>query len=230
MATVLRVPRPLADGVGQRAGHRPGAQGAKAAARPAAWPWTSSAAGRARARSSRAASIENAIAAVAATGGSTNAVLHLLAIAHEAGVALDLDDFDRISARVPVLADLKPSGRFVATDLYRAGGTRLVARRLVEGGLRRRRRADRHGPDARRGGGRRGRGAGAGGRAPRRPAVPAARRPRDPHGQPRARRRGRQDRRPLLARAPRPGARVRQRGGGLRRRAARRDRRRATSW
>ncbi len=78
--------------------------------------------------------IENAITAVAATGGSTNAVLHLLAIAKEAGVPLDIDDFDRISARVPLLADLKPGGRFVATDLYRAGGIPLVARRLVEGG------------------------------------------------------------------------------------------------
>ena len=76
----------------------------------------------------------NAIAAVAATGGSTNAVLHLLAIAREAGVALDIDDFDRISARVPLLADLKPGGQFVATDLHRAGGIPLVARRLLEGG------------------------------------------------------------------------------------------------
>ena len=56
------------------------------------------------------------------TGGSTNAVLHLLAIAREAGVELDIDDFDRISERTPLLADLKPGGRFVATDLYRAGG------------------------------------------------------------------------------------------------------------
>jgi len=79
--------------------------------------------------------IENAIASVAATGGSTNAVLHLLAIAREAGVELDLDLFDRISARVPLLADLKPGGRFVATDLYRAGGTRLVAQRLHEAGI-----------------------------------------------------------------------------------------------
>jgi dihydroxy-acid dehydratase len=75
---------------------------------------------------------ENAIAAVAVTGGSTNSVLHLLAIAREAGVSLDLDTFDRISASVPLLADLKPGGRFVATDLYRAGGTALVARRLLE--------------------------------------------------------------------------------------------------
>jgi dihydroxy-acid dehydratase len=76
--------------------------------------------------------IENAIAAVAATGGSTNAVLHLKAIAHEAGVELALADFDRISAGVPLLADLKPSGRFVATDLHAAGGSPLVAKRLLE--------------------------------------------------------------------------------------------------
>ena len=77
---------------------------------------------------------DNAIASVATTGGSTNAVLHLMAIAHEAGVELALNDFDRISAKVPLLADLKPSGRFVATDLYAAGGTALVAKRLIEAG------------------------------------------------------------------------------------------------
>ena len=81
------------------------------------------------------ASIGNAIAGVAATGGSTNAVLHLLAIAREAGVPLSIDDFDRISSRTPILADLKPGGRFVATDLYAAGGTPLVARRMLEAGL-----------------------------------------------------------------------------------------------
>lgn len=79
-------------------------------------------------------SIENAITSVAATGGSTNAVLHFLAIAHEAGVELDIDDFDQISANTPLLADLKPGGRFVANDLYQAGGIQLVAQRLVEGG------------------------------------------------------------------------------------------------
>jgi dihydroxy-acid dehydratase len=78
---------------------------------------------------------ENAIASVAATGGSTNAVLHLLAIAFEAGVGLSLGDFDRVSERVPLLADLKPGGRFVATDLYKAGGTGLVAKRLHDAGL-----------------------------------------------------------------------------------------------
>ncbi len=81
------------------------------------------------------ASLENAIASVAATGGSTNAVLHLLALAHEADVPLDIDDFDRISARTPLIADLKPGGRFVATDLYRAGGISLVVKRLVDAGL-----------------------------------------------------------------------------------------------
>ena len=80
-------------------------------------------------------SIENAIAGVAATGGSTNAVLHLLAIASEARLPLAIDDFDRISSRVPILADLKPGGRFVATDLYAAGGTALVAKRLLEAGI-----------------------------------------------------------------------------------------------
>ena len=81
------------------------------------------------------AAIENAIAGVAATGGSTNSVLHLLAIANEAKLALSIDDFDRISSKVPIIADLKPGGRFVATDLYAAGGTALVAKRLVEAGL-----------------------------------------------------------------------------------------------
>ena len=80
-------------------------------------------------------SIENAIAAVAATGGSTNGVLHLLAVAYEAGIDLELEDFDRISARTPLLADLKPGGRFVAKDLYEAGGVALVTRRLADAGV-----------------------------------------------------------------------------------------------
>jgi dihydroxy-acid dehydratase len=78
--------------------------------------------------------LENAIASVAATGGSTNAVLHLIAIAREAGLELELADFDRISSRTALMVDLKPSGRFVATDLHNAGGSRLVAQRLIEGG------------------------------------------------------------------------------------------------
>jgi dihydroxy-acid dehydratase len=81
------------------------------------------------------AAIENAIAAVAATGGSTNAVLHLLAIARELGISLSIDDFDRISSATPILADLKPGGRYFATDLYAAGGTPLVAKRMLEAGL-----------------------------------------------------------------------------------------------
>ena len=76
---------------------------------------------------------ENAIAGVAATGGSTNAVLHLLALAQEAGVPLTLDDFDKISARTPLLADLKPGGRYVAIDVHRAGGIPLIAKKLLEG-------------------------------------------------------------------------------------------------
>jgi dihydroxy-acid dehydratase len=76
---------------------------------------------------------ENAIASVAASGGSTNAVLHLLAIAREAGVQLDIDDFQTVSERTPLLADLKPSGRFVAADMHRAGGIRLLARKLLRG-------------------------------------------------------------------------------------------------
>ncbi len=79
--------------------------------------------------------LENAIASVAMSGGSTNAVLHFLAIAHEARVELEIDDFDRISERTPLLADLKPGGRFVALDLYRAGGVALVAKRLLDAGL-----------------------------------------------------------------------------------------------
>ena len=79
--------------------------------------------------------LENAIAAVASTGGSTNAVLHLLAVAHEIGVALDIDDFDAVNQRIPLIADLKPGGRFMAADLYQAGGTRLVAKRLLEASL-----------------------------------------------------------------------------------------------
>ena len=77
---------------------------------------------------------ENAIACIAATGGSTNGVLHLLALAREIGVPLVIDDFDTISARTPLLADLKPGGRYVAADMERAGGTRLLARRLIEAG------------------------------------------------------------------------------------------------
>ncbi|HEY0794184.1 MAG TPA: dihydroxy-acid dehydratase, partial [Acidisarcina sp.] len=80
-------------------------------------------------------SIENAIASVAASGGSTNAVLHFLAIAHEMGIELSMDDFDHISSRTPLLCDLKPGGKYVASDYQAAGGSRLLAQRLVTAGL-----------------------------------------------------------------------------------------------
>jgi dihydroxy-acid dehydratase len=76
---------------------------------------------------------DNAIASVAASGGSTNSVLHLLAIAREAGVPLEIDDFQKVSERTPLLCDLKPFGRFVAADMHRAGGIRLLANRLLRG-------------------------------------------------------------------------------------------------
>jgi dihydroxy-acid dehydratase len=78
---------------------------------------------------------ENAIASVAATGGSTNAVLHLLAMAREAGVPLTIEDFDAISSRTPIIADLKPGGRYVAVDVHRAGGIPLIAKNLLAAGL-----------------------------------------------------------------------------------------------
>src|SRR5436309_7220497 len=81
------------------------------------------------------AAFDNEIAGVAASGGSTNAVLHLLALAREVDVPLTIDDFDRVSRRTPLWADLKPGGRFTAVDLGRAGGTGVVAKRLVAAGL-----------------------------------------------------------------------------------------------
>jgi dihydroxy-acid dehydratase len=80
-------------------------------------------------------SLENAIATVCASGGSTNGVLHLLAVAREMGIELDIDDFERISRKTPLLADLKPGGRFVATDLYAAGGVPLILKRLLDAGI-----------------------------------------------------------------------------------------------
>ena len=97
-------------------------------------------------------SLENAIACVCASGGSTNGVLHLLAVAREAGVDLSIDDFEEISRRTPLLADLKPGGRFVATDLYRAGGVPLVLNRLSEAGPAAPRRDHGERPHDRRGG------------------------------------------------------------------------------
>ncbi len=82
-----------------------------------------------------AESIENAVATVCASGGSTNGVLHLLAVAREAGVKMDIDDFERISRNTPLVADLKPGGRFVATDLYEAGGVGVITKRLADAGV-----------------------------------------------------------------------------------------------
>jgi dihydroxy-acid dehydratase len=82
-----------------------------------------------------AESIENAVATVCASGGSTNGVLHLLAVAREAGVEMDIDDFERISRQTPLVADLKPGGRFVATDLYKAGGVGVIVKRLADAGV-----------------------------------------------------------------------------------------------
>jgi dihydroxy-acid dehydratase len=79
-------------------------------------------------------SLENAIACVCASGGSTNAVLHLIALAHELGIDLTMADFERISRATPLYADLKPGGRFVATDLYAAGGVPVILKRLADSG------------------------------------------------------------------------------------------------
>ena len=159
-------------------------------------------------------SIENAIASVAATGGSTNAVLHLLAIANEAGVALDIDDFDRVSTRTPLIADLKPGGRFVANDLHRAGGVPLVIQRLADAGLLHKDAITISGRTHWRA---RPRGLGDGwpaGRASGGQPAQADRRPGDPEGQPRAGRRGGQGGRLRRQAVRRSGARVRRRGSG----------------
>ena len=102
------------------------------------------------ARSSPRASLENAIASVAATGGSTNGVLHLLAIAHEFGIPLDIDEFGAIADRTPIVADMKPGGRYAASDLYDAGGVALVMRELLKRDLLHGDGADRRRPDDRR--------------------------------------------------------------------------------
>ena len=160
------------------------------------------------------------------TGGSTNAVLHLLAVASEAGVELSIDDFDRIAWQTPLLADLKPFGRYVAPDLWRAGGVPLVASRLAEAGLLQ--------PDAitvtgRTIGEEAGDAAEAEGQPVVRPLVRAAgaqRRLRDPARQPRSGRMRGEAGRPRPPRARGARARVRVRGGRLRGGQGRRDRRR----
>ena len=160
--------------------------------------------------------LENAAACVAATGGSTNGVLHLIAIARELGIDFTLDDFERVAARTPIVASLKPGGRFMATDMYEAGGIGLVARELqkrdlihagapsVDGGtlgdMAQRCRGD----------------ARPGGRGLDRAPPQADRRPRDPLRQPRPRGLRREALGPRAHAPPRPRARVRLRGGLLR--------------
>ena len=133
-------------------------------------------------------SLYNSIAGVMATGGSTNAVLHLLAVAKEAGVKLTIDEFDRISRKTPLLADMKPWGNFTAPEMHDAGGMGVVARRLLDAGLLFDEGDDRHRPDDRRGGARRARDAGPEGRARARRSDQAGGRPRHPARQPLARR------------------------------------------
>ena len=113
---------------------RPAPGGRRPATPVGPWSGCSSWASR-PARSSRREAFENAITVVNAVGGSTNAVLHLLAIANEAGVALSLDDFNRVAARVPHIADMKPGGKFHMSDLDAVGGTQVVMRHLLEAGL-----------------------------------------------------------------------------------------------
>ena len=147
--------------------------------------------------------LENAIAAAAMSGGSTNVVLHLLAVAKEAGVELDIDDFDRIAWSTPLLADLKPGGRFVATDLYAAGGVPLVVKRLKEGGFLKEDALTVTGADRGRAGRQRRGGRGPGGRAAAGRPAQAQRRLRDPARQPRPGGLRGQAQRPRPPRAPR---------------------------
>ena len=168
--------------------------------------------------------LENAIAAVAMSGGSTNGVLHLLAVAREAGVPLAIDEFDRISERTPLLCDLQPGGRYAATDLYEAGGVPLVLKRMLEAGVLNEdaetvtgHTIGEHAAEAQETPGQR----------VVRPLSEAARphrRVRDPARQHRPRRLRGQARRPLAPLPHRPRPRVRRRGGRDGRRARGRDR------
>ena len=167
--------------------------------------------------------LENAIAAVAMSGGSTNAVLHLLAVAQEMGVPLTIDEFDPISERTPLLCDLQPGGRYAATDLYAAGGVPLVLKRLAETGLLQRDADHRHRTHDRRARRRGARDARPGRRAPALRPAEAHRRLRDPARQRLAGRLRRQARGPRAAPPRRAGARVRRRGGGDGSRARPRD-------
>ena len=162
-------------------------------------------------------SLENSIAASTSTVGSTNSILHTLAFAREAGIEFTLDDIEAISRRTPVIADMRPTGRYVALDMYRAGGLRLLAQRLIEGGL-----IDGSTPTVT------GRTLGEeAAEAQEKPGqdvivsldapLKGDRRPDRAARQPRARRRGGQAQGHRAAAASRPGAGLRQRGGRLRR-------------
>ena len=157
----------------------------------------------------------NAATVVMATAGSTNAVLHLLAIAREAGVELTLDDFDVVSRRTPVIASLRPSGLYIMSELHQAGGVPVILRELLSAGLHRRRRPDRERADAGRERGRR-RCAGRQHRAAGGRGVPARRRAGGAARQPGPARRGGQDAGHRGAALRRAGPGVRARGGLLR--------------
>ena len=174
-------------------------------------------------------SLENAIASVSATGGSTNAALHLPAIAAEFGMTLTLDEFTAVADRTPLIADMRPGGRYAAADMYDAGGVGLVMRELLKGGPAPRRRADRGRAHDREGRGRHRRDARPAGRPVDRQPDQGDRRDHDPARQPRARRVRPQAGGRRAAPAPRAGPRVRLRGGLLRGRHASDGSSRATS-
>ena len=162
--------------------------------------------------------LENGIASVAATGGSTNGVLHMLAIAHEFGIPLDIDEFGAIADRTPLIGDMQPGGRYSATDMYEAGGVALVMRELLKRpGLLHGDAPTVDGRTIAQIAGRRGRDARPAGRRPARDADQADGRPGHPARVARAGGLRRQARRPRAARASRPGAGLRLRGGLLRR-------------
>ena len=214
MATVLRVPRPVArrpqrhprrgpeEGRGRAAGGRARDDLVRHDIRPR----TSSPAARSRTRSRPSS----------ATGGTTNAALHLPAIAAEFGIPLTLDEFTAVADRTPLIADMRPGGRYAAADMYDAGGVGLVMRELLKRGPAPRRREDGRRPDDREDRRRHRRDAGPAGRPPHRHADQGDRRHHDPPRQPRARRLRPEARRRRAPPPPRPGPRVRLRAGLLR--------------
>ena len=229
MATVVRVPGPLARaGLNGDPRRGPGEGRGRAAGRRARDD-ASSTTTSARPTSSPANSLENAIASVSATGGTTNAALHLPAIAAEFGMTLTLDEFAEVADRTPLIADMRPGGRYAAADMYDAGGVGLVMRELLKAGPAPRRRDDRRRADDREDRRRHRRDAGPAGRPPDRDADQADRRAHDPQGQPRARGCVVKLAGARAAPPPRPGARVRLRVRRATRRSASAGSSRATS-